>query len=85
MVLIDFSSARIMAKDINRGFVRERVLAACGVEMNELANHFEIRCSSTASDAVLNGHSVYPADEACSIIYAAIQVSNSYFKQYYQC
>lgn len=74
MVLIDFSGARIMRKSMKRRSVQERVRTICNIEMNTLAAYFEPRSVSTSSDAVLSGHSVRPADEACSIIYAAIQV-----------
>lgn len=75
MVLIDFSGARIMRKRMNSRNVRARVRAACGVEIEDFAQLFEPRCVTTTSDAVLLGHSTRPADEACALIYAAIQVS----------
>lgn len=77
MVLIDFSGARIMHTSMNCANIRARVHSACGIELEELAALFEHRPVNTSSDAVLRGHSVRPADEACAIIYAALQVETN--------
>lgn len=69
MVLVDFSSARI----IQGHETAVDAAALCGLTYEQLHSMYEKRPVSTASDAVLLGASTLPADEGCSMIYCIIQ------------
>lgn len=78
MVLIDFSSASFYATtdEEEKEEVAQRFQQANnGVQMHSLmeGNKFETMPVSTSSDAVLRGADNLPADEACALIYCALQ------------
>ena len=70
LVLLDFESA--MFYDTNISLVQRYFAKDLNVLAN-IAKNYQSYAPSTASDAVLGGKQCMPADEACSVIYCALQ------------